>query len=367
MILWLKQIQRWFKGQKEVIEDQNSLQELPSETQAKIQEYLSTISHPQKIIEGIKNSIEEATDRWLYSASSPNSLIILGNPVEPINEFIQEAIKQWQTPQNLPINCLCLPPATNPAERQQQLVEELQKVSVNSRTESQQQLYLIPNLSNCFIRCIGGLDGMNILRDKVAEDKQKFWIIGCHNWAWEYLDKTNQIQADFEQTFSIPNLDGNELKLWLKPAIDNLYIDIEEKEDEFQKDFEKLAKISLGLSEVAKELWFICLGCEQQEQKQEDEDIESSLLIKIAWQNLPKQPKISEDDRYVIYSLLLHQQLSLDCLAITLGEEKNLVNSHVRKLKELDLIQENFGLLKINQVYYPQLAADLKQNKFLDF
>ncbi|NES68854.1 MAG: hypothetical protein F6K24_28320 [Okeania sp. SIO2D1] len=260
-----------------------------------------------------------------------------------------------------------MPPATNPEERQKQLVEELQKFSENSLSESEKQLYLIPNLSNCFLRCIGGLDGMNILRDKIAEDKQKFWIIGCHNWAWEYLDKTNQIQADFEQTFCVPNLDGNELKLWLKPAIDDLYIDIEAKEDELQKDFEKLAKISLGLSEVAKELWFICLGCEQQKQDDDDENIESSSLIKIGWENLPEQPKISQDDRYVLYSLLLHQQLSLDCLAMTLGEEKNLVNSQVRNLKKLDLIQENYGLLKINPVYYPQLVADFKQNKFLNY
>lgn len=363
MTLWLKQIQKWFKLQKEINENQNSWEELPSETQAKIRENLSTISQPQKIIEAIKKSIDKATDRWLYSSSSLNSLVILGSPVEPISELIQEAIKQWQTPQNLPINCLSLPPAKNPEKRQQQLLEELKKVSLNTPSQSEQKLFLIPNLSNCFLRCIGGLDAMNILRDTVAEDKQKFWIIGCHNWAWEYLDKTNQIQADFEQTFSVPNLDGNELKLWLKPAIDNLYIDIEEKEYESQKDFEKLAKISLGLSEVAKELWFLCLGCEQQE----DEDIESSSLIKIGWKNLPEQPKISEDDRYILYSLLLHQQLSLDCLAMTLGEEKNLVNSQVRNLKKLDLIQENSGLLKINQLYYPQLVADFKQNKFLNY
>ncbi|NES68855.1 MAG: hypothetical protein F6K24_28325 [Okeania sp. SIO2D1] len=72
MLLWLKQIQRWLKEQKQINKDRDFLQELPSETKAKIQEYLSTISHPQKIIEYLKRSIEEATNRWLYSSSYPN-------------------------------------------------------------------------------------------------------------------------------------------------------------------------------------------------------------------------------------------------------------------------------------------------------
>lgn len=356
MVLWVRQIKDWFSDQKELAESKISLQELPWQTQEKLQIALSELPSPQIIIEAIQNGIESAIDRWLNSPSAPNYFIILGNPVEPISQFIQDSINKSQIPPNIPLNCLSLPPAVNPEQRQQQLAQKLQEVSLNSRLGK--QLLLIPNLSNCFLRCIGGLDAMNFLGETVLEDKQKFWIVGCHTWAWEYLDRTNQIQANFEQTFCLPTLNGNDLKIWLKPASSHLYM--EEDEDEEQAYFEKLSKTALGLSEVAKELWFFSLGCEQQN----DEDITSSLPIKRRWEKLPKLPKITIEDRYLLYSVLLHQQLSFDCLVITLGDVKSLVKSQVKKLKNLGLIQEKSGLLRINQLYYPQLLVDLEQNNF---
>lgn len=360
MVLWVRQIKDWFSSQqKELAETKISLQELPLETQEKLRATLSQLPSPQIIIEAVQNAIETAIFEWLNSPLAPNSLVILGSPVDPIHQFIQDAINQWQIPQNIPLHCLSLPPAKNPEKRQQQLAKKLQEVSLNS--DSERQLYLIPNLSNCFLRCIGGLDAMNLLGETVLENKQKFWIIGCHTWAWEYLDKTNQIQANFEQTFCLPTLGDNDLKIWLKPTSIHLYI--EEEEEEEKEYFERLAKTAVGLSEVAKELWFFSLGCEQEE----DEDITSSMPIKRQLEKLPKLPEITIDDRYLLYSLLLHQQLSIDCLALTLGDVTNVVKSQAKHLKNLGLVQEKHGLLTINQGYYPQLIVDLKQNNFFTY
>ena len=82
----------------------------------------------------------------------------------------------------------------------------------------QQSAIVLPELTQCFVRCIEGLEGVLYLRKEILKDCDRFWIVGCNHWAWEYLSYVCQINAYFDRTVALPELTGYDLFAWLAPV-----------------------------------------------------------------------------------------------------------------------------------------------------
>jgi biotin operon repressor len=80
--------------------------------------------------------------------------------------------------------------------------------------------------------------------------------------------------------------------------------------------------------------------------------------------DLPKLPNLPWRDRYLLYSLLLHERLTLEELAESLGENSHVMRTYVQELRLAGLIQGNFKALEVNPLYYAQLRLELAQNNF---
>ncbi len=72
------------------------------------------------------------------------------------------------------------------------------------------------------MRCIGGLEAIEALRDLVAGDSSRFWLIGCNSWAWQYLERIYQINAYLTNTVSLPPLKEEQMQEWLQPLMTKL-------------------------------------------------------------------------------------------------------------------------------------------------
>lgn len=316
-----------------------SSQDLPSEVATSVQSALQQLSNPAPYLNLITSSLQQGLERW-QNDPVENSLLILNSPVESCHPLLNEVL-QNNSP-DLPILHLVTERLENYREISHHLATLIEKDNEIPR------LIVIPNLTDCFLRCMGGLEGIIYLRDLVVRDSSDFWLIGCNAWTWQYLDYICHIQACFEQTVILPGLDKDEMMEWLQPAMEAVQLCI----DADSSTISKLTQNSLGIPSVAAQLWARSLSWEKDS-------------LTFSSPSLPPLPTLSSRDRYLLYSLLLHSCLTLPQLAISLGENESLIRSYIKELRLEGILIGDATCLQINPLYYPQLRLELAQNNFL--
>jgi hypothetical protein len=272
------------------------------------------------------------------------------------------------------------------------LTQLQQEIAPTADDTPPHQLRVIPDLSWCFLRCLYGLDGVEWLQETLFQDQSQFWLIGCNDWAWQYLNCVYQWEAYFEALLELPALKPLEIKQWLQPVMEQLAFNFEDQtdsshsedsEDEAwdskaeRKYFERLAKVSLGTRPTVAQLWLNSLRQQAPEEQQETPEAHisaesASQSIILARVDLPKLPQLTKADRYLLFSLGLHGSMTLNQLALSLGDRITLVaagegqvQAQVQVLQRAGLIQNQQGWLSIAPIHYPRLEGNLEDNQFL--
>lgn len=145
--------------------------------------------------------------------------------------------------------------------------------------------------------------------------------------------------------------------------------------------FERLSDLSEGVSTIALQLFVESICYEEIEgdppetllDEARPEEVESLLdfdplpphRLVARLPKLPKLPELEQNDLYILYSLLVHGDLTLNALAESLGEERQIVNNHVQILRQESLVEQQGQVVKVNPIHYPQLKKDLASNNFI--
>lgn len=376
-----------------------NLSPLPIHERKKLKKKIKSLPTPSVYQQALRSQLEEAVDKWQKSEDAPNTLVILNNPIEPLTKLIDESLAQWQQKHLWQIKSLSW--STRPPNYftiKPQLFKEMElsedendeKESTEGKPLRHKILMVIPDLSLCFLRCFDGLEAINYLQDLVLKDSSIFWLIGCNEWAWEYFSIVCKLDAYFEQTFSVPRLKDIEIKEWLTPVSDKIEFDFDktdlgsdndnsEKENDRESDWtcelEKeyyghLAKVSLGLSSVASNLWLRSLNIKKTKSESDDQNAfklennyDKKVILKRA--TIPELPNLSQDDLYILFSLYLHGSMNLKELALSLGEHKNIIQSQIQVLCRLGFIYRHKDQLSVNPINYLRLRRDFVNNQFL--
>lgn len=74
---------------------------------------------------------------------------------------------------------------------------------------------VIPQLAHWFLRHDDGLDVIRNLIDRLQSTRQPV-LLGCHSWAWSYLDKAIQISTALPEPRVLAPLDAAALQQWLQ-------------------------------------------------------------------------------------------------------------------------------------------------------
>ncbi|MDY6783384.1 MAG: hypothetical protein SW833_12720 [Cyanobacteriota bacterium] len=341
MVLGFARLKAWFAPPTRTTESQNVTKALSEDSKARLQQATNVLPLPQAYGESLTEAIASPIARWVEDEDAPNTLAVLGAPIEPLELILPSLVASPAFVSCPKILQFPSAPTTEPAVRVEQFIAELGR---------ERQLVIIPSLSRCFLRCIGGLDGIEALQNAAFHDRAHFWLVGCNIWAWQYLSKTHQLQADFEQTLQLPLLLGEDLQRWLTPAAAEVALDLEV--EGIKARFKELAELSLGLSCAARTLWIEALG-------------EGDAGVVFERPKRPKLPELEMGDRYLLYSLVLHEKLGFSQLAASLGEEENSVRATLQRLQQLGAIEFRQGLFSLHPSHYPKLLADLGQNNFL--
>ncbi len=148
--------------------------------------------------------------------------------------------------------------------------------------------------------------------------------------------------------------------------------------------FDRLADISGGVSIIALQLFMksLCYR-EVAEQPPEDDkatkrdtqtkpfqidrsaEPQKSDRIVAQLPKLPPLPDLSQSDLYLLYSLMLHGDLTIGSLAESLGDAPQIVNNQVQILRKQGIIEQRNGMIKANPIHYPRLRRELANNNFI--
>ncbi len=367
----------WFwrnKNSPEIPETKRSLTDLPIALREKLVNGIQNLRSNPADREAIFSALDEAFDRWQENPHYNNSLIILSNPVNPVSQILAKTLQQWTEEKQVGIKLL--PITTRPntiASIKSKLEACLQPKWVKKDSETP-EVVVIPNLSWCFLRSLEGLEGIEYIQSLLCNGSDnRFWIIATNQVGWEYLNCVYNLEALCQEVFSLPANSPEKLSEWLDPIIDQLEITFEQPrlnqqtldddKDDRDKYFDRLASISQGVSVVAIESFLKSIRYQKSDETEENQPQQGILVAENP--KLPDLPILESDDLYLLYSLFLHDDLTMSALAESLGEELLPVQVRVQVLRRKGIIEQENEVLKINPIHYPKLKQQLASNNFI--
>lgn len=365
---------RYTKDSTETQEPERTLVELPSEIREKLTNQIEDLPIALGDREAIVSELEEAFELWRDNPESTNnSLVVLSSPVTAVSRILTESLADWAEQKQIPVRLLPLKARPEIADTiESKLKHYLEEEFVEEAIGTHQpEIVVLPNLSWCFLRSLEGLAGIEYLQSRLYDGfPDRFWIIGTGQVSWEYLNSVSNIEAYCGDVFTLPALTTEQLQAWFEPITDELQIafddpNIDRRILEGDKDnkthyFERLADISNGVSIVAVQAFLKSIRYQEAD---EERGLKQSIIARVP--QLPKLPELESAEQYLLYSLLLHGDLTISALAESLGDDKSEVQARVQVLRHQGVIEQRGKVIKINPVHYPNVKRELASNNFV--
>lgn len=367
---------RYTKDLIETQEPERTLVQLPPELREKLIERVANLPINPGDREAISTKLDEVYETWdANSISTNNSMVVLSSPVTSVSRILTETLESWAEQKQISFRPLPLKARPEIADTiksklQHYLEQEFVQEAIADR---QSEVVIIPNLSWCFLRSWQGLEGIEYLQSRLHDGFQdRFWIIGGGQVSWEYLNSVSNIEAYCKEVFTLPALTAEQLADWLQPIVEELNITFEDPELNRQildndKDnrthyFECLADISQGVSNVAVQAFLKSIHYEEDN---EDNKEQHALGVVAKTPQLPELPDLDASEQYLLYSILLHGDLTISALAESLGDGESEVQAKVQALRHQGVVEQQGKIVKINPIHYPNVKRELANNNFV--
>ena len=170
------------------------------------------------------------------------------------------------------------------------------------------------------------------------------------------------------EIFALPEIPPEDLRSWLQPVVEEIDIEFDKPRIDQQlldgdKDnetnyFESLADVAQGVSTISIQAFLGSI-----KYIKEDENYSEKIIAQTP--KLPKLPTLEASDRYLLYSFLLHGQLTIPALVESLGDSQPEVQGRVQYLRREGLIEQQDNILQINPIHYIRIKRELALNNFV--
>ncbi len=364
---------RFTKDSQETQEPERTLIQLPDAIRQKLVDRIESLPSNPEDQKAIAEKFDEAFECWRDNPNSNNSLVVLSSPVTAVSRILAETLENWKKKPQLSVRLLAFEARPELADTIQDKLQHYleDEFATEAAVSHRSEIIIIPNLSWCFLRSLEGLDGIEYLQQRLYDGfADRFWIIGSGQVGWEYLNSVSNIEAYCGEVFTLPALTPEQLQDWFEPIVEELNITFEDpridrqilKGDKDNKThyFERLADISQGVSTVAVQGFLKSIRYQEAD---EERDIERSIVAETP--KLPDLPELESTDLYILYSILLHGDLTISALAESLGDKQSTVQAKVRLLRHQGIIEQRDRTIKINPSYYPNIKRELASNNFV--
>ena len=350
-----------------------SLHALSNTMLDRLHQQLEELSEPHDRIQVMRSAASEALYAWHADANAPNHLAIATEPIEPQAKLLAELLAE--PPFGELTRVIQLRREHLAGDDCRTIWQTLREALDLNRepTGGERMIVAIPDLSWCFLRCIEGLDAIEALLVAIVTDRSRFWVLGCNRWAWLYLDRVCHLSAYLQAPVLLPGATDRDLKQWLVPTEATLDLQVQtcddvENGDEIwtssleQRCFAQITELATGLPAVAAPLWLRSLRWLAADEVGEDATPEK---LSYEMPSLPELPRLTADDRYLLYILGLHSGLTLPALAQSLAEAEPVVRAQLQLLLQQGLVIRDADLFAIAPIHYPRLRRDLRDNHLL--
>lgn len=369
----------WYtKDSQETQEPERSLVELPVEWKNKLVDQVESLPSNPAEVEAIVSALDKAFDCWCEDPrNADNSIVILSSPVTAVSRILSETLGEWIESKQMSMRLLPLTARLEDIELTKSKLEHYLKPQCQSSNSGkpESEVVIIPNLSWCFLRSLEGLSGIEYLRSLLCDNvEHRFWIIGSGQVSWEYLHSVCDLEAYCGKVYTLPEIEPEKLQEWLEPIVKDLNLTFDEpridkqllegEEDHQTHYFERLSSISRGVSTIAVQGFLKSIYYEEEETDPDDLTSKPQNLVAQV-PKLPDLPLLKSVDQYLLYSFLLHGDLSIHALAESLGDDEAQVQARVQILRRQGIVEQQGQVLKINPIYYPQVKQELASNNFI--
>lgn len=362
----------------------DSLCPLPSIWNLAVRERLRALPYPEPYLTTVAEQVTQAVMTWKHTLDSPNSLVLLGSPVDDTTAVLTAALTPEVAPE-LTQQMRILRPLPwvlrpgHPLEIKAQLVDALAKLKEAEDDDGEddlddlarrQRVVVLPPLDQCFLRCIGGWEGIEWLRDTASAQRNYFWLIPSNTWAWAFLSRVCQVEAYLDQTMHLPQLDRDALCDWLTPLAKSL-APVQDDSSSALGDisWSNFVDLSGGRLEVVRPLWLRSLRLHEPERPDQpqplDDDEPLPVPLRQIQPSLPSLPDLEAADHYVLHALMLHGVMSRSHLALSLGQPESIIHVRVQMLRQAGVLRLTPEGLGIHPAHYPRLRSELATNNFI--
>ncbi|MEO1132930.1 MAG: hypothetical protein AAFX40_09525, partial [Cyanobacteria bacterium J06639_1] len=205
-------ISGWFRD-RAADRPEPTRQDLPAEAERSLKNAIAELpphpTHCKAVAEAIVKSLAAQPDE----SEERNALVVLSTPAESLVPILQVALQQPELA-DLPVVTLdsfasrAIQPAAVLTELRQAIdtlpvpaslprpdaqAETVKVADPDGSAIAPREIAAIPALSECFVRCIEGMNGIEALWTTLSRDTSRFWVVGCNQWAWNYLERTTRI------------------------------------------------------------------------------------------------------------------------------------------------------------------------------
>ena len=374
---------RYTRDKQETQEPEKTVLELPTAVRRKLINDVNRLPSNPADKEAIVATLDRAFEQWQEDPdNADNSVVVLSSPVAAVSRILSETLSEWARQKQIPLNLL--PFKIRPAEIEtvKSKLEHYFQEEELQNDRDRLEVAVIPNLSWCFLRSLNGLAGIEYIQSLLCNgSKRRFWIIGAGQVGWQYLNSVCSLEAYCGEVFTLPKISAPDFQDWFEPVIRDLNLTFDDPSIDRQildghKDnktnyYEHLADTSRGVATVAVQLFLKSLRCQETDRDEAEnltESAESSSQQQSLIAQTPKLPKLPEfdsQDQYLLYSLLLHGDLTVAGLAESLGDLDSEVQARIQLLRRQGVVEQKNGIIKINPIYYPRIKQDLASNNFI--
>lgn len=387
-----KQIQSFWQNlvtrfsSPQITEPDETLAEVPSGILNNLKQQMGQLPVPQPYTIAVREACMEALKTWRANPEiENNSLVVLSQPMEAIAPILKASFQEDLPGCDIQFFLSGYQRPNNPLTITDHLRRELEPEDTTGEEapsapatakdieETKTTIMVVPNLEQCFLRCIQGWEGIEYLQSLVAHDTARFWVVGCNFWAWAFLNKVCQTNAYLEKTRTLPELTGKDLQTWLSKLIDTPLetaipecseLRVEAHDDDY---WPILADSAEGFRATAVHLWLRSLRVQATDLTEEGAlaaDVDKIRLIP-AKPERPELMTLEVIDRYLLHSLLIHGEMTRSHLALSLGESERTIRPRVQVLQRGGVILQRGRRLSIHPAHYPKLCTEMQNNNFL--
>ena len=362
----------WYtKDRDRIQEPTKSLVELPSSLRKELVAAVNELSNNPTDVARIRSCISESFEQWRDNPNSGNnSIVVLTTPVMVVSRIIIEIIDTWAEQQEVLVKILPWNGRPEDLDLIQIKLEQYIEQESNNTSSELTEVMVIPNLAWCFLRSMDGLDGIDYLQEMLLHDSSRFWIVATGQITWDYLNSITDIEADCGRVTTLPKLERDSLQQWLEPVISKLKItfadpDLESRILDSDLDnesiyFEDLTSVCQGVSVIALQAFLASIKYEIESDKGEEHGV-----LKAQSPELPILPDLESIDRYILYFLLLHGDITLSALAYSISDRESRIRKRIKFLRDEGVLEEQNEIFKINPIYYLNIKQELINNNFV--